>query len=193
MLLHIFISPIYSKQCSPPPHFPPLLPTLPSPSPLPCCAVCVEKNRALILAKSDINSFLSSDVQQNLPLINICSVSEPQGYWLLCFHCCLFSDTLLILMHWHPPPCLRPGARARQWAGHSSLLNCIFLSPPSFWNRSLFVSLWTIKSWYCGDAKKKNQKQSMCKKQFRLSFVFSFFVDIFLHSSLARSKVSEKA
>lgn len=60
----------------------PSFPPLPSPSPLPCCTVCVEKNQALILAKSDINSFLSSDVQQNLPLINICSVSEPQGYWL---------------------------------------------------------------------------------------------------------------
>lgn len=47
-----FISPVYSKQRSPPlPLSSPLLPTLPSPLPLPCCAVCVEKNELLPLPR----------------------------------------------------------------------------------------------------------------------------------------------
>ena len=123
------------------------------------CCLC-GKNRAPALAKSDINSFLSSDVQQNLPLINICSVSEPQGYWLhFVFIVACFLTLCCSLYIEIPPPHLRPGARVRQWTGHSSSLTRVFPPPPSLWNKSLFVSLWTIKSRYCGEAKKIGTKR----------------------------------
>lgn len=90
---------------------------------------------------------------------HLLSVRAPRLLAAFCFHCRLFSDTLLLLIHWNPPPCLRPGARARQWTGHSSPLTRVFPPPFSLWNKNLFVSLWTIKSWHWGEAKKIGTKR----------------------------------
>lgn len=128
------------------------------------CCLCGKK-RAPAFAKSDINSFLSGDVQQNLPLINICSVSEPQGYWLhfvfivVCFLTLCCSLYIKIL----PPACLRPGA---EWGHEQDIPCCLPGSPitPSPSNKSLFVSLWTRKSWYCREEKIKKTPSNTCKQ-----------------------------
>lgn len=105
------------------------------------CCLCGKK-RAPALAKSDINSFLSGDVQQNLPLINICSVSEPQGYWLhfvfivVCFLTLCCSLYIKIL----PPACLRPGAEWG-WTGHSSLLTRVSHHPLPLKQESVCLSV----------------------------------------------------
>lgn len=146
------------------------------------CCLCGKK-RAPAFAKSDINSFLSGDVQQNLPLINICSVSEPQGYWLhfvfivICFLtlCCPLYIKIL------PPACLRPGA---EWGHEQDIPCCLPGSPttPSPSNKSLFVSLWTRKSWYCREEKIKKKNHQTYANKFRSADLYLFNLRFLLFS-----------
>lgn len=119
-------------------------------------------------------------------------VRAPRLLAAFCFHCCLFSDTLLLLIYWNIPlhsPCLRPGA--------SQAVSRTFLpiypglpTIPSLRNKSLFVSLWTIKSQCCGE--KKIGTKCVQKKIQECRFLISFFVQIFLYPSLECSEVSEE-
>lgn len=145
------------------------------------CCLCGKK-RAPALAKSDINSFLSGDVQQNLPLINICSVSEPQGYWLhfvfivVCFLTLCRPLYIKIL----PPACLRPGA---EWGSEQDIPRCLPGSPttPFPWNKSLFVSLWTRKSWYWREKSRiRSTDLGLFNLKLLLFFLFPFFFPLLL-------------
>lgn len=75
---------------------------------------------------------------------------------------------------------------------------------PLLWNKSLSVSSWTIKGWYCGEAKQsvKNTNKVHAKSNSEvqtygiLTFIFSFVLSLFfphmLRSSLTGIAVNEQ-